>query len=56
MAILMALLPRYAHSDASPNIAFCCTTIFIESILLASTFAVSLPAIFAWVIGGKSTK
>lgn len=53
IGVIMAFLPRYAHSDTSPNILFCCSTIFIESILIASTFSVSLPAILAWVIGGK---
>lgn len=51
--LVMLFLPRYSHSETSPNILFCAFTILLESILLGSTFSISLPAIIAWIIAGK---
>ncbi|XP_031637634.1 uncharacterized protein LOC116350051 [Contarinia nasturtii] len=50
--LVMLFLPRYSHSETSPNVIFCSLTILLESILLASTFSISLPAIIAWLISG----
>lgn len=49
----MLFLPRYSHSETSPNVVFCSFTILLESVLLGSTFSISLPAIIAWLIAGK---
>lgn len=49
----MLFLPRYSHSETSPNVIFCSLTILLESLLLGSTFSISLPAIIAWLIAGK---
>lgn len=49
----MLFLPRYTHSDSSPSVVFCSLSIFLESVLLGSTFSISMPAIIAWLIAGK---
>ncbi|XP_055295987.1 probable cationic amino acid transporter [Sitodiplosis mosellana] len=50
--LVMLFLPRYSHSETSPNVVFCSMTILLESLLLGSTFSISLPAIIAWLIAG----
>lgn len=53
--LIMLFLPRYSHSETSPNVIFCSMTIFLESLLLGSTFSMPIIAwlILAWLIAGK---
>lgn len=51
--IIMLFLPRYDHSETAPNVIFCSVAILLESVLIGSTLAISLPAILTWIIAGE---